>query len=128
LPVQPHFRTPRPCSLISCVHWRRYDVTCRSLPSSMLYTVQISMGLDLCLRDVDCVITFQTESILEKFLLRNGHYQTFLKALPANMNFFAAWRLYFFASYCSSITFYVRDSRISFLSQFWCVNLFYEVP
>ena len=20
------------CSLISCVHWRRYDVTCRSLP------------------------------------------------------------------------------------------------
>ena len=37
LPVQPHFRTPRPCSLISCVHWRRYDVMCRSLPSSMSY-------------------------------------------------------------------------------------------
>ena len=37
LTIQPHFRTPCPCSLISCVHWRRYDVTCRSLPSSMDY-------------------------------------------------------------------------------------------
>ena len=31
--------SPRPCSLISCVHWRRYDVTCHSLPSSMEYTL-----------------------------------------------------------------------------------------
>jgi len=36
LPVQPHFRTPSPCSQISCVHWRRYDFTCRSLPSSVV--------------------------------------------------------------------------------------------
>ena len=28
---------PGPCSLISCVHWHRYDVTCRSLPSSMVH-------------------------------------------------------------------------------------------
>ena len=32
------FQNPRPSSLISCVHWHRYDVTCRSLPSSMVPT------------------------------------------------------------------------------------------
>ena len=40
LPVQPHFRTPCPCSLISCVHWRRYDVMCRSLHFSMVFTIE----------------------------------------------------------------------------------------
>ena len=45
-PVQPFSygctgATPRLCGLVSCVHWHRYDVTCRSLPSSMVGTIEI---------------------------------------------------------------------------------------
>ena len=31
-----YWHDTRLCSLVSCVHWHRYDVTCCSLPSSMV--------------------------------------------------------------------------------------------
>ena len=59
---------------------------CLSL-SVCLCSINIYVTIKCLIRDVDCVITFQTESILEKFLLRRN-LQLALKSNVQSISYF----------------------------------------